>query len=52
MSEEEEKPIVQSRWVAKSRVERYTKEQQKDLDKYVEPFGWHNGARVKRVGAA
>ena len=45
-------PIKQSRWVENSDVERYTKEQQKDLAKYREADGWNNGARVRRVRAA
>lgn len=48
---EEKKPIKQSRWVKKSNVERYSKEQQKDLDSYTEQPGWHKGAKVSRVGS-
>ena len=50
--DEEGNPIRQSRWVEASDVERYTKEQQKDLGKYREEDGWRNGARVKRVRSA
>lgn len=47
--EEVNEIIVQSRWVKKSDVPRYTKEQQKDLDKFVESFGWHRAARVRKA---
>ena len=45
---EEDKPIRQSRWNRKSKVERFTKEQEKDLPQ-PEPKGWRNGARVRSV---
>jgi len=43
------KPIKKSRWVKKSGVPRYTKEQQKELDKFSETDlnRWHRGARVR-----
>ena len=47
----DKKPIVQSRWVKKSNVERYSKEQRKDLDSYVEQPGWNKGAKVSRERA-
>jgi len=51
MSDEEVKPIVQSRWVKKSKVERYDKRTSETLaSTYREADGWHNGARVVRRG--
>lgn len=47
--DEEGNPIRQSRWVKKSNVPRYNKEQRKLLDEMNlrEPDGWHRGARVR-----
>jgi len=41
--------VRQSRWIKRSAVPRYTKEQRKALDKFVECFGWHRGARVRKA---
>ena len=50
MEQVEEKPVKQSRWVKKSDVPRYTKEQQKALDAVpCDADGWSNGARVRKV---
>lgn len=41
------KPIRHSRWVKRSGVPRYSKQQEKAIgERFVEPKGWHRGARV------
>jgi len=48
--QEDRKPIRQSRWVKKSNVARYSKEQLKELDTFGRDCdGWRNGARVRSV---
>ena len=46
---EDKKPIVQSRWVAKSNVARYDKRTLDTFSEMREPDGWHRGAKVHRV---
>ena len=48
-TEEERKPIVQSRWVAKSNVARYDKRTLDTFSEMREPDGWRHGARIHRV---
>ena len=45
---DERKPIVQSRWVAKSNVARYDKRTLDGFSSYVEEPGWHKGAKVRK----
>jgi len=50
MNEKETKPIKQSRWVRKSNVDRYDKRTLEFFGHhYVEPMGWHKGARIQRL---
>jgi hypothetical protein len=47
---ENDKPIKQSRWVKKSKVDRYDKRTLEFFGhQYVEPQGWYRGAKVQRV---
>ena len=44
------KPIRHSRWVKKSGLPRYSKAQEKQIgEQFVEPQGWHRGARVRNA---